>query len=80
MTAIGVALIAQGKLDDARSTLAVGVIMATVPGASVIYRDGRWSVRKQSLPHFGIMLNTLLPAPFLSGWFPLDTRMGILCP
>lgn len=76
MTAIGVALIAQGELGNGRSTLAVGVIVAAVAGASMIYQVERWSLRKQSLLHFGIMLITVLPALFLSGWFPLDTAWG----
>lgn len=78
MTAIGLALIAQGKLVDGRSTLAVGVIVAAVAGSSVIYQVDRWSLRKQSLLHFGIMLVTVLPALFLSGWFPLDTARGYI--
>lgn len=76
MTAIGVALIVQGKLADGRSTLAIGVIVAAVAGASVVYQVERWSLRKQSLLHFGIMLVTVLPALFLSGWFLLDTAWG----
>lgn len=36
MTTIGIVLPAQGKLADGRSTIAVGVIVAAVAGASVI--------------------------------------------
>ncbi|MFV9425178.1 DUF3021 domain-containing protein [Microbacterium sp. S1037] len=73
MTAIGIALFAQGKSDDGRATLAVGVIAAAVSGASVIYQIETWSMRKQTLVHFVIMGVTVLPALLLSGWFALDT-------
>jgi hypothetical protein len=76
MTAIGIALLAQGKTSDGRSTLAVGVITAAVAGASVIYQVGGWSLRKQSLVHFAIMLGTVLPALLFSGWFALDSAWG----
>lgn len=76
MTAIGVVLVAQGKSEDGRSTLVVGVIVAAVCGASVIYLVEQWSLKKQSLIHFAVMAVTVLPALFLSGWFPLDTVGG----
>jgi len=78
MTAIGVALLAQGKPADGRSTIAVGVIVAAVAGASVIYQVGRWSLGTQTLVHFALMLLTVLPALLLSGWFPLDSPWGYL--
>ncbi|MDF2046939.1 DUF3021 domain-containing protein [Microbacterium sp. Kw_RZR3] len=73
MSAIGIALLAQGKPDDGRATLAVGVIAAAVSGASVIYQVEAWSMRTQTLVHFVVMTVTVLPALLLSGWFPLDT-------
>jgi hypothetical protein len=76
MTAIGIALIAQDKPADGRATLVVGVIIAATAGASVIYQIDRWSLRKQSLVHFTIMLATVLPALLLSGWFPLEYAWG----
>lgn len=78
MTAIGLALFAQGKPEDARSTLAVGVIVGAVSGATVIYQVERWSLTKQSLVHFVLMAVTVLPALLLSGWFPLDSVGGYL--
>ena len=44
----------------------------------MIYQIGSWSLRKQSLIHFGIMVATVLPALLLSGLFPLDTAWGYL--
>jgi len=76
MTAIGVALLVQGKTADGRATLAVGVIAAAVSGASVIYGIDAWGMRKQTLVHFAIMTVTVLPALLLSGWFTLDSVWG----
>ncbi|MGO1524123.1 MAG: DUF3021 domain-containing protein [Nesterenkonia sp.] len=78
MTAIGLSLISQGDTSDGRGTVVVGVIIAAVMGASVIYQIERWSLRTQSLVHLGIMVVTVLPALLLSGWFPLDTLWGYL--
>ncbi|WP_368498752.1 DUF3021 domain-containing protein [Herbiconiux sp. A18JL235] len=78
MSTIGVVLLAQGKTDDGRATLAVGVIVAATAGASVVYQVERWSLRTQTAVHFAIMLVTVLPALLLSGWFPLDTAWGYL--
>ncbi|MDF2991210.1 MAG: hypothetical protein K0S37_1724 [Microbacterium sp.] len=78
MTAIGVALLVQGKTTDGRATLAVGVIAAAVSGASIVYQISGWSLRKQTLVHFAIMTVTVLPALLLSGWFPLDDAWGYI--
>ncbi|MFV0435488.1 MAG: DUF3021 domain-containing protein [Leucobacter sp.] len=76
MTSIGIVLLAQGKSEDGRATLAVGVIIAATAGASVIYQVDRWTLRKQSFVHFAIMLVTVLPALLFSGWFPLGNAWG----
>jgi predicted neutral ceramidase superfamily lipid hydrolase len=76
MTAIGVYLIAHGKQQDGRSTLAVGVIIASTCGSSVVYQVDQWSLPKQTLIHFLIMLVTVLPALLLSGWFSLSSPAG----
>ena len=69
--AIGLALVAQGDAANARSTFAVGVIVAATSGSSAVYRVAGWSLRTQSIVHFAIMVATVLPALMLSGWFPL---------
>ncbi|WP_461169671.1 DUF3021 domain-containing protein [Arthrobacter sp. Z1-15] len=71
MTAIGSALYAQGDPDDGRSTIAAGVIIGAVAGASTIYQLERWPLWRQSAVHFALMAVTVLPALFLSGWFPV---------
>ncbi|KTR83716.1 hypothetical protein NS220_18920 [Microbacterium testaceum] len=78
MTAVGVALLVQGKTEDGRATLAVGVIAGAVSGASVVYQIATWSLRKQTLVHFALMTVTVLPALLLSGWFALDSIWGYI--
>lgn len=70
---MGIALLVQGDTSTARSTFAAGVIVAATSGASVIYQVDRWTLPVQSSIHFTIMLFTVLPALFLSGWFTLDS-------
>ena len=78
MGGIGALLLAEGDTDDARSTFAVGVIVAAVSGASLIYQVDRWSLPKQTLIHIAVMAVTVLPAILLSGWFDLSTGVGWL--
>lgn len=78
MVPIGLSLISSGEAVRGRSTLAVGVIVSAVSGATTVYQIDRWSPRKQSLFHLGIMAVTVLPALLLSGWFPEDQPRGAL--
>lgn len=78
MGAIGAVLLVQGDAINARSTFAVGVIIAATSGASVIYQVERWKLQIQSLIHFAIMLCTGLPALYLSGWFTLNEPIDYL--
>lgn len=78
MTGIGLALLAQGQESNGRSTLAVGVIVAAVSASSVIYQIDRWTLRRQTAVHFAVMVVTVLPALFFSGWFALDSVGGVL--
>ena len=45
---------------------------------SLLYQVGGWSLTRQSVMHFAIMVVTVLPALLLSGWFPTDTAGGVL--
>lgn len=56
----------------------MGVIVAATSGAWVLYQVERWTLPAQSTMHFTIMLCTVLPALFLSGWFPLGSPMDYL--
>ncbi|NYF97286.1 DUF3021 family protein [Janibacter cremeus] len=75
---MGIALLVEGDSANARSTFAVGVIVAATSGASVIYGVDRWELPRQSAIHFTIMLCTVLPALILSGWFPLNSPLAYL--
>ena len=75
---MGIALLLEGDSSTAQSTFAVGVIVAATSGASVIYQVQRWGLATQSAIHFTIMLCTVLPALFLSGWFPLSSPLDYL--
>lgn len=78
MGAIGTMLLDQGETSDARSTFAVGVIIAATSGTAVLFQIDKWKLSFQSLLHFLIMLFTVLPALYLSGWFPLETPLDYL--
>jgi hypothetical protein len=78
MTAIGAYLLHAGQTADGRSTLAVGVIVAATAAGSLLYQVPGWSLPRQSVTHFVLMLVTVLPALLLSGWFPVDTAGGVL--
>ena len=55
-----------------RGTFIVGIIIASVAAASVIYEIENWSLFKQSVIHFLIMLVTVLPCLYISGWYKLN--------
>lgn len=65
----------QGKPDEAWPMISLGVIVAALLGGALLYWIDSWSLKKQSLMHFLLMLVTVLPALIISGWFPLNTPM-----
>ncbi|WP_275543532.1 DUF3021 family protein [Streptococcus sp. Marseille-P8640] len=73
MTIISIILKYQG-IDpfQVRGTFIVGIIIASVAAASVIYEIENWSLFKQSVIHFLIMLVTVLPCLYISGWYKLN--------
>lgn len=73
MSGIAVVLHFQQQHDDARSILAAGVILGAVLTASQLYLIRTWTLLRQSLMYLLIMTLTVLPALFLSGWFPTET-------
>lgn len=77
MTTLSIIMNYQGiDAFQVRSTFIVGLIITVVAAASVIYENDKWSIRKQTVVHFLIMLITVLPCLLVSGWFesnnPLD--------
>lgn len=70
----GIALIMRSQGMDGfqvRSTFITGIIISVVAAASVIYDVASWSIKKQSVVHFLLMLVTIFPCLLISGWFPL---------
>lgn len=61
-----------------RSTFIVGLILTSVAAASVIYEIESWSLAKQSVVHFFIMLVTVYPCLLISGWFSLNDAFDYL--
>lgn len=78
MSGIAARLAALDQTSDARGTLTVGVIVASVMAASVIYDVEAWTLRRQTVIHFLVMAVTVFPALCLSGWFPAQTATDIL--
>ena len=74
MTIISIIMKYQG-IDpfQVRGTFIVGIIIASVAAASVIYEIENWSLFKQSVIHFLIMLVTVLPLVYISGWYKLNS-------
>lgn len=74
MTTISIIMKYQG-IDpfQVRGTFIVGIIIASVAAASVIYEIENWSLFKQSVIHFLIMLVTVLPLLYISGWYKLNS-------
>lgn len=74
MTIISIIMKYQG-IDpfQVRGTFIVGIIIASVAAASVIYEIENWSLFKQLVIHFLIMLVTVLPLLYISGWYKLNS-------
>lgn len=76
MTTLSIIMKYQGTdTYQVKSTFLVGIIVTSVAAASVIYEIENWSLFKQSVVHFIIMLVTIFPCLLVSGWFKLS---GIL--
>ena len=75
MSGISVALYAQGEAEDRRGTLFAALVFGVVLAASVIYDVERWTLARQTVVHFAVMIVTVLPLLFVSGWFPTRTAV-----
>lgn len=67
----------QQQSDLARSVLAAGVIVGAVLAASNLYLIRTWTLVKQTVFHVLVLGVTVLPALFLSGWFPSETPADV---
>lgn len=55
-----------------------GLVAFIVGAATVIYNIDQWSLTKQSIVHFLIMLATIYPILLFSGWFSVSTFVDAL--
>lgn len=78
MSSIALLLRTQEKYFEAKSTFLVGLISFFVGSATVIYQIDSWSLLKQSIVHFFLMLLTIFPILIFSGWFQLDSKLDVL--
>ena len=67
-------------IDDysVKSTFITGLIITAVAATSVIYDVKSWSLIKQSVVHFLIMLATIYPCLVFSGWFPTKSILDLV--
>lgn len=56
----------------------VGLIITFLAATSVIYEYEKWSIRKQAIVHFLIMLGTVFPCLLISGWYELNNTLDYL--
>lgn len=61
-----------------KSTFIVGIIASVVSATFSIYEIESWSLLKQSIAHFFVMLFTVFPCLLLSGWFNLEVPLDYL--
>lgn len=79
MTSLAIFMRLQGiDVFQVKSTFLVGIIATTIASASVIYEIENWSLVKQSIIHFIIMLFTVLPCLLVSGWYKLVSILDYL--
>ena len=67
-------------IDDysVNSTFITGLIITAVAAASVIYDIKSWTLARQSIVHFLIMLVTVYPCLVFSGWFPTKSILDLV--
>ena len=79
MTTLSIAMKCQGiDVFQVRSTFIVGLIITFLAATSVIYEYEKWSIRKQAIVHFLIMLGTVFPCLLISGWYELNNTLDYL--
>lgn len=69
MSIIAIFLYYDNQGYNAKGTFLVGLIIAVVAGASVIYDMDNLSIISRSVLHFIVMLLTIYPILIFSGWF-----------
>ena len=67
-------------IDDysVNSTFITGLIITAVAATSVIYDVKSWTLARQSVVHFLIMLVTVYPCLVFSGWFSTKSILDLV--
>lgn len=67
-------------IDDysVSSTFITGLIITAVAATSVIYDVKSWTLTRQSIVHFLIMLVTVYPCLVFSGWFSTKSILDLV--
>ena len=67
-------------IDDysVKSTFITGLIITAVAATSVIYDIKSWTLARQSIVHFLIMLVTVYPCLVFSGWFSTKSILDLV--
>ena len=67
-------------IDDysVNSTFITGLIITAVAATSVIYDVKSWTLARQSIVHFLIMLVTVYPCLVFSGWFSTKSILDLV--
>mgnify|MGYP000963951842 CR=1 FL=1 len=61
-----------------KSTFITGLILTAVAATSVLYEIKSWTLTKQSVIHFVVMLVTVFPCLLFSGWFSIRGILDVL--
>ena len=61
--------------NNIKGTLITGIIVSIIAAASVIYEIKSWSLKKQSIIHFLVMVFTVYPLLLISGWYKLSSPL-----
>lgn len=66
------------EFRQVKGTFLTGVIIAIIAASSTIYEIEAWSIFKQSLVYFLVMLSTVFPCLLISDWYELNTLFDYL--
>lgn len=64
--------------NNIKGTFITGFIVSIIATASVIYEIKTWSLKKQSIIHFLVMLFTIYPLLLVSGWYKLSSSLDYI--
>lgn len=79
MTVLSIIMVLQSvDENNVKGTFITGVIVSIIATASVIYEIKTWSLKKQSIIHFLVMVFTVYPLLLISGWYKLSSPLDYI--